>query len=171
MRLISKEEFEKAVRHATEGIQKSAKKEDELIKARQIFHNLTDKNISYSYEMYQKVLMDDIAHNVVDELSGMPYRNEIDYFLEYFKVSRPSCPECGGQLRIGYLNTHRSNSVEGYNTYWYCIHNDSRMCVDGMPSCDYCGDFTKLSPFELAAETINATIEGVVKKGCGGCNG
>lgn len=169
MKVLSREDFDKAVKYSMEKKSLNSKKETEIHRARKIFHNLTDKNISDSYEIYQNVLQDDITANVIEELVGQRYRNEIDHFLHYFKKERPRCPECGANLRIGFLNNHPSNMMEEYKTYWYCEQNNPKMCEDGkFPNCEYVGDFTKLNHYELAAETIANVVE-KVKKGCKGC--
>jgi hypothetical protein len=174
MKILTKEEFDAAVKHAHKMMEVKAKNQFHQRQAKAIFHNLTDRNITLSYMLYMEALMDEYERKTVQALLGhKPSANEVDFFLDALGKARPKCPQCGMELRIGLLNNHPSSMVGGdYKTYWYCIQNNPKMCVDEIPRCDYVGDFSKLHPLQLAAEVTGEIAEAITKKtgGCGGCN-
>lgn len=172
MKVLSKKEFEKALKWSAEKMRASSVRKGELMNARKIFHNITDKNITISFAIYEDMLMDDITKETIAELLGSHSGNRIDYLLDALKKTRPLCPMCGRKLKIAFLNTHPASMVGGdYQTYWVCEQNNAKMCKDGeIPECDYMGEFSKLSPEELAADTVRGVSNAVKEKsGCKGC--
>jgi len=171
MKVLSREEFHRAAEYAARKMMVQAQRNTDLNRARAIFNNITDKNITDSYNLYVEILKNDITEDTVLTLTDSLPKNNVDYFLEALGKTRPRCPECGSELRIGLVNTHRSNVVGGnYKTYWFCVHNNQKMCTaDSPPECDYMGELTELIPYELAAEISELTFQEVInkKKGCG----
>jgi len=171
MKVLDREEFHRAVEYAAKKMMVQAQRQADLNRARKIFNNVTYKNVDISFDMYVEVVWGGIAEDTVLVLTGSLPKNNIDYFLEALGKTRPRCPECGSELRIGLVNTHRSNIVGGdYKVYWFCEKNNQKMCTaDSAPECDYMGDFSTLNPYELAAEISELTFQEVInkKKGCG----
>ena len=82
-----------------------------IARARRIFINLTDGNITDAFTLYQEVLADQDREVIITTLtSGNRPPAAFD------KFDRPKCPECGADLMFRPLN----ENPEGYKVMLSC---------------------------------------------------
>lgn len=81
-------------------------------RARAIFNNLTDSNISKSFEAYQQILADQDRESIVLSLSTNRPLTPLD------RYDRPKCPDCNSDLMFQPLN----KNPEGYKTMFKCTN-------------------------------------------------
>lgn len=119
MKKLTREEFNERLRYTVRKLFTDAQRRDRIKRAKKIFNNLTDNNISDSFEIYNEMLAEfewEKEHRT--SIHGRKLRDYMDYM-----VKRPRCPECGSELRLAEVNTFEGDRIEedpDAKTFWMC---------------------------------------------------
>ena len=101
------------------------KRTTEVQKAKKIFGELTEKNVSKAFEAYQEILADEAADVFISTaFGGRRAKTWVD------KFGRPKCEACGADMRLFPRKINESPEVMvggNWKSLWVCPECDNEL--------------------------------------------